>query len=51
MKYGICSNIERLHTKSSKAHKEKYQMISLICRILKNDTGELMYETEIDSQS
>ena len=48
MKYAICSNIERLryyHTKWSKADKEKYQMISLICRILKNDTSELIHET------
>ena len=26
-------------------------MISLICEILKNDTNELIYETEIDSQT
>ena len=25
-------------------------MISLICRILKNDTNELIYKTEIESQ-
>ena len=26
-------------------------MISLICGILKNDTNELIYKTEIDSQT
>ena len=26
-------------------------MISLICRILKNDTNELIYKTETDSQT
>ena len=32
--------------------KDKYQMISLICGILKkNDTKELIYKTEIDSQT
>ena len=29
----------------------KYHMISLICGILKNDTNELIYETEIESQT
>ena len=31
--------------------KEKYFMISLICRILKNDTNELIYKTETDSEN
>ena len=26
-------------------------MISLTCRLLKNDTNELIYKTEIDSQT
>ena len=30
---------------------EQAPMISLICEILKNDTNELIYETEIDSQT
>ena len=30
--------------------KEKYFMISLICRILKNDTNELIYKIESGSQ-
>ena len=33
------------------AEKDKYSMASLICRILKNDTNELIYKTEIDSQT
>ena len=32
----------------SQAEKDKYHMISLICRILKNDTNELIYKTETD---
>ena len=35
----------------SQTEKGKYHMISLICGILKNDTNELIYETEIDSQT
>ena len=34
----------------SQTEKGKYHMISLICGILKNDTNELIYETEIESQ-
>ena len=30
---------------------DKYHMISLICGILKNDTNELIYKTERDSQT
>ena len=33
----------------SQTEKDKY-MVSLICGILKNDTNELIYKTEIDSQ-
>ena len=35
----------------SQTEKDKYHMISLICRIYKNDTNELIYKTEIDSQT
>ena len=35
----------------SQMEKDKYYMISLSCRILKNDTSELIYKTEIDSQT
>ena len=35
----------------SQAEKDKYHMISLINGILKNDTNELIYKTEIDSQT
>ena len=34
----------------SQTEKDKYH-ISLICGILKNDTNELIYKTEIDSQT
>ena len=36
------------HTESFKV---KYHMISFICGFLKNDTNELIYKTEIDSQT
>ena len=39
------------HIKWRKTDKDKYHMISLICGILKNDTNELIYETERDSQT
>ena len=39
------------HLKWSKSDKDKYHMISLICRVLKNDTNELTYKKEIDSQT
>ena len=35
----------------SQTEKDKYHMISLTCGILKNDTSELIYKTEIDSQT
>ena len=47
----ICSNIggpRDYHTKWSKPDKDKCHMISLI---QKNDTNELLYKTEIDSQT
>ena len=35
----------------SQIEKGKYHMMSLICIIKKNDTNELIYKTEIDSQT
>ena len=35
----------------SKSEKDKYYMISLIFGILKTDTNEFIYKTEIDSQT
>ena len=35
----------------SQTEKDKYHMISLICGILKNDTNELVYKTQTDSQT
>ena len=35
----------------SQKQKDKYHMISLMCGILKNDTNEFTYKTEIDSQT
>ena len=35
----------------SQTEKDTYHRLSLICRILKNDTNELIYKTEIDSQT
>ena len=31
--------------------RKKYCMVLFICGILKNDTNELIYKTEIDSQT
>ena len=39
------------YTKWSKPEKDKHYMIVFICRIYKNDTNELIYKTEIDSQT
>ena len=39
------------HTKWSKSDKDKYHMISLIYRILKNNKNELIYKTETVSQT
>ena len=44
----ICSNMDAPrdhHTKWNKLE-DNYHTISLICRILKNDTNELIYKTE-----
>ena len=35
----------------SQTEKDKYHMISVICRILKKDINELIYKTKTDSQS
>ena len=35
----------------SQKEKDKYNMISLLCSILKNDTNELIYKTEMGSQT
>ena len=48
----ICSNMDGprdYHTKWSKSEREKYHMISLTCGIFKNDTNELIWKTETDS--
>ena len=37
-------------TKSSQTEKDKHHMISLVCGNLKDDTNELIYKREIDSQ-
>ena len=35
---------------ASQTEKDKYHVILLICRMQKNDTNELLYKTEIESQ-
>ena len=40
-----------IQSEVSQTEKDKYHMISLICEILKNDTNELIYKIEIDSQT
>ena len=35
----------------SQIEESKYYMMSLICGILKDDTNELTYKTEIDTQT
>ena len=35
----------------SQTEKDKYRTISLICGVLKNNTHELIYKTETDSQT
>ena len=35
----------------SQTEKDKHHMISIICGLLKNDTNELIYKTETDSQT
>ena len=39
------------HTKWSQTDKDKYQMISLYAEALRNDTNELLYKTETESQT
>ena len=39
------------HTKWSKSEKDGHGVISLISGILENDTNELIYKTETDSQN
>ena len=49
----ICSNMDGprdYHTKWSKSKKDKYHIL-LIWESKKNDTNELIYKTEIDSQT
>ena len=49
----ICSNMvgpRDYHTKWSKSGKDKYHMITHMWN-LKNDTNELIYKTETDSQT
>ena len=49
----ICSNMDGsrdYHTEWSKSEKDKYHMTLLICRILKNDTNELIYMIGTGSQ-
>ena len=38
-------------SETSQIEKDKYLMISLICGIYKDETNELIYKTEIDSQT
>ena len=50
----ICNNMDGPRdycTKWSQTEKDTYHMVSLICRLLKNDTNELIYKTETDSQT
>ena len=50
----ICNKLDGpkdYHTKWNKKEKDRYHMISLICRIQKNDTNELIYKTKTDSQT
>ena len=49
----ICSNIDGprdYHTNWSQTEKNKYHMISLICKILENDTNEFIHKTETHSK-
>jgi len=39
------------HAKRSQKEKDKYHMISLICKNLKYDTNEPIYKTEKDSET
>ena len=44
-------NLEIITLSEVKLNKDKYQVMSLICGILKNPTNELIYKTETDSQT
>ena len=44
-------DLEIILSEVSQTVKDTYHMISLICGILKNDTNELIYKTETDSQT
>ena len=44
-------DLEIILSEVSQIEKDKYHMISLICGIQKNDTNELIYKTETDSQT
>ena len=39
------------YTKWSKPEKDKYHMVSLMWNLEENDANELIYKTEIDSQT
>ena len=48
----ICSNMDvsrHYHTKWNKPDKDKYHVISLMYGYKNNDTNELIYKTEIDT--
>ena len=38
-------------SEASQKENDRHNMISLLCRILKDDTSELIYKTEMDSQT
>ena len=38
-------------TEASQREKDRHHMVLLICRLLKNDTNELIHKTETDSQT
>ena len=46
----IWMRLEIIILSESHTGKDKYYMILLVCGILKNDTNELVYKTEIDPQ-
>ena len=50
----LCRNTggpKNYNTKQSQTEKDKYPMVSLMWNLKKKDTDELLYKTEIDSQS
>ena len=44
-------DLEIIMLNELKSDKDKYPMTLLICRIQNNDTNELIYKTETDSQT